>query len=99
MAGHVQAPVFVEASKAESDATRLEQGMLKYPLVVTVCLIITAVLAVAQTLFRPGGVSPEGLPFAGLTAVAGLAITAGVAYSGRIMKNSSELHSRWLARR
>jgi drug/metabolite transporter (DMT)-like permease len=61
--------------KPESDATRLEQGMLKYPLVVTVCLIITAVLAVAQTLFRPGGVSPEGLPFAGLTAVAGLAIT------------------------
>lgn len=85
--------------KPAADAARLEQAIPMYPIALKVCLIITAVLVAGLALFKPGGTSPEGIPLLGVVAAAaGLSIAAGMAYSGRLMTNSSELYGRWLER-
>lgn len=84
--------------KPAADAARLEQAIPMYPIALKVCLIITAVLVAGLALFKPGGTSPEGIPLLGVVAAAGLSIAAGMAYSGRLKTNSSELYGRWLER-
>lgn len=88
-----------QPSKPASDVARLQQAIQMNPGAVKVFIVITAALVTALALFKPGGTSPEAIPFLGLVAAAGLSITTGMAYSGWLMKNCDELYGRWLERR
>lgn len=85
--------------KPASYGWRVERGIKASPMAVKVCAICTVVIVVALAVFTPSGGLPEIIPILGLVTAVGLTLTAGLAYSGWLMKNSGELYARWLERR
>lgn len=62
-------------------------------------LISSASGIAALLLLTPMGASPEAVPLLGMLVAAPLGTAAGLAYTGRLMKNSTRLYARWLERR
>lgn len=61
--------------------------------------IATVPIAAAMIFLTPRGTSPEAIPYTGVVAVAILTLAAGIARSGWLFRNSSQLYSHWLERR
>ena len=84
--------------KPASDLPRLEQGMRVNPGVVRFLVVAAVLIPVALMLFTPTGASPEAGPVVGLVGASILGLTAGMARSGWLMRNSGRLYQDWLAR-
>lgn len=85
--------------KPASDIPRVEQGIRITPGMIRTILIATAVGVGALMLFTPQGGSPEMLPLLGMLVIWPLGLAAGLAYTRRLMLNSTDLYARWLERR
>lgn len=85
--------------KPAKDVPRVERGIRINPGVVNSLVIATVLIAAAMVFLTPRGTSPETLPYTGLVSAAILSLAAGMAGSGRLFRNSSQLYRRWLERR
>lgn len=85
--------------KPAKDVPRVEQGIRINPGVVKFLVIATVMVAAAMVVLTPRGTSPATLPYTGLVAAAILSLAAGMARSGWLFRNSSQLYRRWLERR
>ncbi|MDE8667189.1 hypothetical protein PY310_01165 [Pseudarthrobacter sp. H3Y2-7] len=85
--------------KPASDIPRVEQGIRITPGMIRTMLIASALGIVALVVLTPMGGSVEAVPLLGMLVAVTLGVAAGLAYTGRLMKNSAEVYSRWLDRR
>jgi len=84
--------------KPATDLPRLEQGIRINPGVVKFLVVAAVLIPVALALFTPNGASPETSPILGFIGASILGLAAGMARSGWLFRNSSELYRRWLQR-
>lgn len=82
-----------------SDIPRVEQGIRITPGMIRTVLIAGALGIGALMLLTPMGGSLEAVPLVGMLAAVLLGAAAGLAHTGWLMKNSTELYSRWVNRR
>ncbi|GAA1792723.1 hypothetical protein GCM10009712_44460 [Pseudarthrobacter sulfonivorans] len=85
--------------KPASDIPRVEQGIRITPGMVRFFLAASALGIGALLLLTPMGGSVEAVPLLGMLVAVTLGTAAGLAYTGRLMKNSADVYSRWLNRR
>jgi hypothetical protein len=85
--------------KPASDIPRVEQGIRITPGIIRTMLIVSALGIGALVLLTPMGGSVEAVPLLGILVAVPLGVAAGLAYIGRLMKNSAHLYARWLERR
>jgi hypothetical protein len=85
--------------KPASDIARVEQGIRITPGIIRTVLIAGALGIGALVLLAPLGGSLEAVPLFGMLAAVLLGLAAGLAHTGWLMKNSTELYSRWVNRR
>jgi hypothetical protein len=85
--------------KPASDIPRVEQGIRITPGMIRTMLIASALGIAALVLLTPMGGSVEAVPLLGMLVAVPLGVAAGLAYTGWLMKNSSDMYSRWLDRR
>jgi hypothetical protein len=83
--------------KPASDIPRVEQGIRITPNIVRVVVIGAVLIVIALALFSPQVGFPDALPLLGMLVGFLWSVAAGLAYTGRIMKNGADLYARWLS--
>ena len=85
--------------KPASDIPRVEQGIRITPSIIRVVVIGAVLIVLALALFIPQVGFPDAFPVLGMLVGFLWSVAAGLAYTGRAMKNSADLYARWLSRR
>ena len=92
-------PRFTRRPPGPAADVRVEQGIRVTPIMIRTILIASALGVGALVLFTPKGGSLEMLPLLGMLVTWPVGLSAGFAYTRRLMLNSTDLYARWLERR
>ena len=85
--------------KPAADIPRVEQGIRITPNIIRVVVIGAVLIVLASALFIPQVGFPDAFPVLGMLVDFLWSVAAGLAYTGRVMKNSADRYARWLSRR